>query len=209
MQIYERLQRFNYVDYLYQRAGIREEKYKKLKLAQSIWNQEEMPLKPESELAKKVSLYNVWNEIEKSVKHDELATGKTIPMPPSVSADIFDQLFPELRHAANISPVMPSKKSLDRIGVNEFRDVPIPLPLEGTTMNFKTNMDQQKIQNLAEVSRCFVTGVKHLALTGTLSSGFERFLSGERQLEAIDSSKYSLIHRFVHGDNKYPSMRTR
>jgi len=201
VQIYERLQRFDGVDQLYQRAGISDEKYKKVKLARSIWNPIEMPLQPESELTRKLSFVHVWSEIEKTVKTDDLATGKTVPMLPDVSADIFDQLFPELRRSSNIKLIIPSKKSLDRIGVNDSRHIPIPLPLSGSTMNFKANMDQQIIHNLAEVSRCFVTGVKHLALAGTLSSGFERFFVEDRQLQAIDSTKYSLIHDFLHTSN--------
>lgn len=178
VQIYERLFLLRYdVNPIYERANIKiDEKFKKVKLSKSIWN------------------YS-WQ------KSKSATPGEHVFMKPEVSASIFDELFPELRQDANMRMIMPSKKGMERLGLFEKRGLPIPLSLEGTTMHFKSNLDQQIITNLAEISRNFVKGVRHLVLTGTMNTDIENIMIGkrqQRQLEAMDSSKYSLAHQFVH-----------
>ena len=167
------------VDDIYDLAGIAmEEKYRKVKLATSIWN--------------------VTNSNGEDV----------VIMKPENSTHIFSSLFPEITKTSNLNPIMPSRKGLERFGIeHRTNEIPIPLSLEGTPMHFCYNLDSQLISNLAEISRCFVTGVKHLALSGSLSSerlevGLEKILLQQsRQLDAIDSPKYLLIHQFV--NNKH------
>jgi hypothetical protein len=184
VQIYERLLITDDVDQLYLQSGLNDAKKKKKKLAKLIWNDGEDALKSPSS--------------KDSCKQR---------MTPQLSTSVFDQLFPEIRQSANINPIMPSKKSLERIGVFDNGKVPLPLPVDGTTMHLKSNLDQQIIHNLAEISRCFVTGVRHLALTGTLSSNFERLVLEDRHLYAMESSKHSLIHRFVNSSMDSPTFK--
>lgn len=173
------MSRIERVDDIYDGAGIvMEEKYKKVKVAKSIWN--------------------VTNPNDEDV----------VILKPENSTQIFSLLFPEIHKSSNLNPIMPSRKSLDRFGIeHRTNEIPIPLSLEGTPMHFCYNLDQQLISNLAEISRCFVTGVRHLALTGSLSSerlhvGLEKvLLQQSRQLDAIDSPKYSLIHQFVNNND--------
>ena len=139
-------------------------------------------------------------KVAKSIWSDASESTEVV-IKPELSACVFEQLFPEIRESANIIATMPSKKSLDRIGVVSSDNVPVPHPLDGTTMHLKSNLDRQIIRNLTEISRCFVTGVKHLALVGTLSSDFERQITDERHLEAIETPKYLLVHRFVNSSN--------
>ena len=180
MQVYERLLRLKDVDQVYQISGISaDEGYKKARLAKSIWHEAENAPNPEI-----------------------LSYANENTMEPEISSIIFDQLFPELQYSGRIEPIMPTKKSLDRIGVRVYETdiVPVPLSLEGTSMHFKSNLDQQMIRNLSEVSLCFVTGIQHLALS-QVSTDYDDMVSEQRHLKTIESSKYSLIHRFVNTSN--------
>jgi hypothetical protein len=158
--VYERMLQNESVDSIYQQVGITtDEKYRKVKIAKSVWNE--------------------------------------AMMPSEMSSMIFLQLFPEIKKSADISPTFPSRKSFDRLGVHhDYVTNPMPRSVEGTTMDFKSNLDQQIIHNLADISRCFVTGVRHLALSRTLSAPFETFLLNSRHLEAMDSSKYALARKY-------------
>ncbi len=118
---------------------------------------------------------------------------------PEVSTSIFDLLFPEIRQCSDINPLMPSKKGLQRLSVQENKsgELLIPRPIEEGTMHLKSNLDNRTIKNLAEISRSFVTGVKHLELVGTLSNDFESMIMNKNH--HFNHDRYLLVHKYVHG----------
>lgn len=164
VQVYERLKRVEGIEKIYMIAGISvDDKEKKLKVAESIWNDSE---------------------------------SKKLSMKPEDSVQIWDLLFPELREKMNMDLIMPSNYSLTRLRVDEPDEIPIPLSLEGTSMDFDYNIDHQIIRSLADVSRCFLSGVQQLAKSYGMNQTYVS-TSRNRQLEAMDMPRHSLIHRFL------------
>lgn len=154
------------VNQIYERAGIKiDEKFKKVKLSQAVWN----------------------------VSKDK----NELTLSPEVSTYVFNELFPEIRKSSAIHLIMPSKKSLQRLGIkgSKLLEMSTPLPLTGDTMHFTSNFDKRMKKNLAEISRCFVTGVKHLALVGTVSKDFGTLI---RKDNSLNEAKYTMLHDYVH-----------
>ena len=157
---------YDNINDIYEKAGIKkDEKCKKVKLSQAVWNG----------------------------SNDKLE----LTLSPEVSTYVFNQLFPEIRKSSAIHLTMPTKKSLQRLGIKDSKllEMPTPLPITSDTMHFNLNFDKKMKKNLAEISRCFVTGVKHLALVGTVSKDFETLI---RKDDSLDEVKYSMIHDYLH-----------
>ena len=96
--------------------------------------------------------------VAKSIWSCTSSDGQFDSMKPEISAYIFSALFPELRHSSNINAVMPSRKGLDRLGVDVKVTVSIPMPLEGM-LHFDNHLNQLLLHDLKDMSRSLVSKI--------------------------------------------------
>mmetsp|Transcript_28060 Transcript_28060/g.32145 ORF Transcript_28060/g.32145 Transcript_28060/m.32145 type:complete len:164 (+) Transcript_28060:1766-2257(+) len=142
----------------------------------------------------------------KKVKVATLLWGDTNDaISPDISVDIMMTLFPELVTSDNIMSVSPSTKSLYRFGVPIQGTTPLFLPLVGT-MHIQCRIDEIVIHDLGEILRGFVSGVKHLIISGcgsndeadSLKQQHHRHLSAILEGSNDNNTKSLLLHQFLY-----------
>merc|ERR1712038_753304 len=105
---------------------------------------------------------------------------------PDVYAQVFHNLFPELEKTFDLAPVLPSKKSLKRMGIaNDSGYSSLPSPLTEKAMT-RSQVDAIILEDLAHVSNSLFNSL-HLVLSG--SKTFENSIEDEpmkqRQYDAV------------------------
>ena len=126
---------------------------------------------------------------------------------PDVCAQVFHNLFPELEKTFDLAPVLPSKKSLKRMGIaNDSGYSSLPSPLTEKAMT-RSQVDAIILEDLAHVSNSLFNSL-HLVLSG--SKTFENSIEDEpmkqRQYDAVffhrgksqEKAKFELLHSFIH-----------